>query len=118
MPYLTTLHGLGDADHEGQSGTLPVARMGLDLGMRSGFGDEWLRLGPAKILSDGSLIGRSAFMCCDYQHEAAEPEGNRGLLQFPAQELRRRVIGAHRAGWQVATHAIGDAALDVVLDIF
>ena len=118
MPYLTTLHGLGDADHEGQSGTLPVARMGLDLGMRSGFGDEWLRLGPAKILSDGSLIGRSAFMCCDYQHEAAESEGNRGLLQFPAQELRRRVIGAHRAGWQVATHAIGDAALDVVLDIF
>lgn len=118
MPYLTTLHGLGDADHEGKSGTLPVARMGLDLGMRSGFGDEWLRLGPAKILSDGSLIGRSAFMCCDYQHEAAESEGNRGLLQFPAQELRRRVIGAHRAGWQVATHAIGDAALDVVLDIF
>lgn len=118
MPYLTTLHGLDDADHEGKSGTLPVARMGLDLGMRSGFGDEWLRLGPAKILSDGSLIGRSAFMCCDYQHEAAESEGNRGLLQFPAQELRRRVIGAHRAGWQVATHAIGDAALDVVLDIF
>lgn len=118
MPYLTTLHGLGDADHEGQTGPLPVARMGLDLGMRSGFGDEWLRLGPAKILSDGSLIGRSAFMCCDYQHEAAESEGNRGLLQFPAQELRRRVIGAHRAGWQVATHAIGDAALDVVLDIF
>lgn len=118
MPYLTTLHGLGDSDHGGQPGSLPVARMGLDLGMRSGFGDEWLRLGPAKILSDGSLIGRSAFMCCDYQHETAEPEGNRGLLQFPAQELRRRVIGAHRAGWQVATHAIGDAALDVVLDIF
>ncbi len=118
MPYLTTLHGLGDAEQDGASGTLPVARMGLDLGMRSGFGDEWLRLGPAKILSDGSLIGRSAFMCCDYQQAAGEPEGNRGLLQFPAQELRRRVIGAHRAGWQVATHAIGDAALDVVLDIF
>jgi predicted amidohydrolase YtcJ len=114
MPYLTTLHGLGDADGDGGG----VARMGLDLGMRSGFGDEWLRLGPAKILSDGSLIGRSAFMCCDYQQTAGEPEGNRGLLQFPARELRRRVIGAHRAGWQVATHAIGDAALDVVLDIF
>jgi predicted amidohydrolase YtcJ len=122
MPYLTTLHGLGDADGagdgDGHNGAGNVARMGLDLGMRSGFGDEWLRLGPAKILSDGSLIGRSAFMCCDYQHAAGEPESNRGLLQFPAQELRRRVIGAHRAGWQVATHAIGDAALDLVLDIF
>lgn len=117
MPYLTTLHGLGDADEDG-NGTGPVARMGLDLGIRSGFGNEWLRLGPAKILSDGSLIGRSAFMCCDYEHQAGEPEGSRGLLQFPAEELRRRVIGAHRAGWQVATHAIGDAALDVVLDIF
>lgn len=122
MPYLTTLHGLGDADGAGDgdvdAANGAVSRMGLDLGMRSGFGDEWLRLGPAKILSDGSLIGRSAFMCCDYQHAASEPAGNRGLLQFPAQELRRRVIGAHRAGWQVATHAIGDAALDVVLDIF
>ena len=45
---------------------------GLDLGMRSGIGDDWLRLGPAKVLSDGSLIGRSAFMCCDYQHDADE----------------------------------------------
>lgn len=116
MPYLTTLHGLGDAEQEGPNGA--VSRMGLDLGMRSGFGDEWLRLGPAKILSDGSLIGRSAFMCCDYQNSTGELAGNRGILQFPAQELRRRVIGAHRAGWQVATHAIGDAALDVVLDIF
>lgn len=107
MPYLTALHGLGDEDGENP-------RFGLDLGMRTGFGDEWLRLGPAKILSDGSLIGRSAFMCCDYDAEA----GNRGLLQFPAEELRRRVVGAHRAGWQVATHAIGDAALNVVMDIF
>ena len=119
MPYLTTLHGLGDESGPvGQAGAGPVARMGLDLGMRTGFGDEWLRLGPAKILSDGSLIGRSAFMCCDYQHDAGAGKGNRGLLQFPAAELRRRIIGAHRAGWQVATHAIGDAALDVVLDIF
>jgi predicted amidohydrolase YtcJ len=119
MPYLTTLHGLGDEPGPvDQAGAGLVARMGLDLGMRTGFGDEWLRLGPAKILSDGSLIGRSAFMCCDYQHDAGEGKGNRGLLQFPAVELRRRIIGAHRAGWQVATHAIGDAALDVVLDIF
>lgn len=57
-------------------------------------------------------------MCCDYHLDAAEGNDNRGLLQFPANELRRRIIGAHRAGWQVATHAIGDAALDVVMDIF
>ncbi|WP_427132146.1 amidohydrolase [Pseudarthrobacter sp. S9] len=116
MPYLTTLHSL-DAD-PGDVAEGAVPRLGLDLGMRTGFGDEWLRLGPAKILSDGSLIGRSAFMCCDYDVDAAAGHSNRGLLQFATEDLRRRIIGAHRAGWQVATHAIGDAALDVVMDIF
>jgi len=106
MPYLTTLHPL-----TGESGD---PRYGLDLGIYTGFGDEWLRLGPAKILSDGSLIGRSAYVCCDYAVEA----GNRGLLQFSRAELRERIIGAHCAGWQVAVHAIGDAALDVAMDIF
>jgi predicted amidohydrolase YtcJ len=106
MPYLTTLHPLGagpDGEH-----------FGLDLGIRTGLGDEWLRLGPVKILSDGSLIGRSAFMSSDYYGQP----GNRGLLQFREETLREKIVGAHRAGWQVAAHAIGDAALDVVLDIF
>lgn len=106
MPYLTTLHPLG-AD-------LDSGCFGLDLGIRTGLGDDWLRLGPVKILSDGSLIGRSANMSEDYY---AEP-GNRGFLQFPANSLREKIVAAHNAGWQVAAHAIGDAALDVVLDIF
>jgi predicted amidohydrolase YtcJ len=51
MRYLTTLHALGpDPETE---------HFGLDLGIHTGLGDEWLRLGPVKILSDGSLIGRS-----------------------------------------------------------
>ena len=110
MPYLTTLHPL-----DGSGGT--GAPWGLDLGIRSGLGDEWLRIGPTKILSDGSLIGRSAFMSRDYALDSPDGDGNRGLLQFPQKMLRQRIIGAHRAGWQVATHAIGDAALDVVMDI-
>jgi predicted amidohydrolase YtcJ len=106
MPYLTTLHALGAGpDRE---------LFGLDLGIRTGLGDEWLRLGPTKVLSDGSLIGRSAFVSSDYD---ADP-GNRGLLQFRAEALREMIVGAHRAGWQVSAHALGDAALDVVLDIF
>lgn len=126
MPYLTTLHPLGN-DDDGRSASDGGSSQGaesaehvpysLDLGIRSGLGDEWLRIGPTKILSDGSLIGRSAFMCCDYESNNSSA-GNHGLLQFPEAELRRRIIGAHRAGWQVATHAIGDAALDVVMDLF
>lgn len=111
MPYLTTLHRIGDA----AAGGHPL--YGLDLGMRSGLGDDFLRIGPAKVLSDGSLIGRSAFMCCDYAADLAAGERNRGLLQFPEADLRERLIGAHLAGWQLAVHAIGDAALDVAMDI-
>lgn len=108
MPYLTTLHTIEEAEQVGHK------LYSLDLGMRSGMGDDFLRVGPSKVLSDGSLIGRSAFMCCDYDLD----EGNRGFLQFPEGTLRERLIGAHLAGWQLAVHAIGDAALDLVMDIF
>ena len=116
MPYLTALHPLGGGAgaYDGVSDDGGLVPYGLDLGVRTRFGDDMLRVGPTKILSDGSLVGRSAFMCCDYAAEA----GNQGLLQFPEDFLRERIIGAHRAGWQVAAHAIGDAALDVVMDIF
>lgn len=111
MPYLTTLHELGDAEVNGH----PLYT--LDLGLRTGMGDDQLSIGPTKVLSDGSLIGRSAFMCCDYAADLAEGTENRGYLQFPDSMLRERLIGALLAGWQLAVHAIGDAAVDTILDI-
>ncbi|MFJ9174390.1 amidohydrolase [Streptomyces sp. NPDC102360] len=107
MPYITALRDRG-AFEPGSSW------YGLDLGLRSGFGDEHLRVGPTKILADGSLIGRSAAMCCDYH----DTPGNSGLLQYEAEQIRHYILEAHRCGWQIATHAIGDAALDVVLDAY
>ncbi|MCR3749119.1 amidohydrolase [Lentzea californiensis] len=86
--------------------------LGLDLGIRTGFGDDWLRIGPVKIFSDGSLIGHTAALCRDF----ADTPGNRGYLQDSPDALRERIIAAHRGGWRVATHAIGDAAIDLVLD--
>ena len=87
---------------------------GLDLGLRTGLGDEWLRIGPVKVFSDGSLIGRTAAMCCDYVGEA----GNSGFFQEPEPELAEFMINAHLFGWQVATHAIGDRAVQFVLDTY
>ena len=107
MPYITTLHPLDAAVVDG------YRLQTLDLGLRSGMGDEFLRIGPTKVLTDGSLLGRSAFMKDEY----TSPEGAAGFLQFPQQTLREKLIGAHLAGWQLAMHAIGDAALDVVMDI-
>ncbi|GAA0931745.1 amidohydrolase [Nonomuraea longicatena] len=101
MPGSPNLHDNGDG-------------FGLDLGIATGFGDERLRIGPVKVFSDGSLIGRTAAMCCDY---AGEP-GNRGFFQDEERALREFILRAHRSGWQVATHAIGDRAVDLVLDAY
>lgn len=100
------LHPLGA--HAGDN--LPV---GLDLGMKSGFGDEWLRLGATKIFADGSLVGRTAAMNDPYSGS-----DQTGYLQADAADLQAMIIAAHRSGWQVATHAIGDRAIDVVLDAY
>jgi predicted amidohydrolase YtcJ len=88
--------------------------LGLDLGIRTGFGDDWLRIGAMKIFTDGSLVGRTAAMHDDY----AGPPGNRGYLQADAAELTGTIIAAHRSGWQVAAHAIGDRAIDLALDAY
>ena len=88
--------------------------LGLDLGIRTGFGDDWLRIGAMKIFTDGSLVGRTAAMHEDY----AGTPGDRGYLQADAGELTATIIAAHRSGWQVAAHAIGDRAIDLVLDAY
>jgi predicted amidohydrolase YtcJ len=87
---------------------------GIDLGLRTGFGDDWLRLGPMKIFTDGSLVGRTAAMSAPF---AGDP-GNSGYLQADADQLTEMIIAAHRAGWRVAAHAIGDRAIDLALDAF
>jgi predicted amidohydrolase YtcJ len=87
---------------------------GIDLGLRTGFGDDWLRLGPMKIFTDGSLVGRTAAMSAPFEGDP----GNSGYLQADADQLTEMIIAAHRAGWRVAAHAIGDRAIDLALDAF
>lgn len=88
--------------------------LGLDLGVRTGWGDDRLRIGAVKIFSDGSLIGHTCAMTEDFD----DTPGVRGYLQDDPDALRERILHAHRGGWQVATHAIGDAAIDLVLDAY
>ena len=101
------LHSLGAHPDDGME-------LGLDLGLRTGFGDDWLRLGPMKIFTDGSLIGRTAAMSAPFD---GQPD-NSGYLQAGAAELTATMVAAHRAGWRVAAHAIGDRAIDLALDAF
>ena len=103
MPYHQALH-------EPYAG--PTGWRTLDWGLRTGFGDERLRIGAVKIMFDGSLIGRSAAV---HECYCGEPD-NTGVLILGPDELREAVMAYHRAGWSIATHAIGDRAIDHVLD--
>ncbi|MGI8414887.1 MAG: amidohydrolase [Nakamurella sp.] len=69
---------------------------GLDLGVRTGFGDDWLEIGAMKIWLDGT--------------------GANDAFDDDPTTLRRSIVTGARAGWQVAAHAMGDAALDLFLD--
>jgi len=83
----------------------------LALGLRSGFGDPWVRVGAVKLILDGSLGARTAFLREPYSDEP----GERGRLLYSEEELTEIALRAHRAGLQLAIHAIGDGAVESAL---
>jgi hypothetical protein len=82
------------------------------LGIRAGFGNEQLRIVGTKFMLDGSMSGRTAAL---YQPYSNEP-GNCGIMMLSKDELTEGVVEAHKAGLHPCIHAIGDKAIDVVLD--
>ena len=86
----------------------------VELGLRSGFGDDWIRLGAVKVFADGALGPRTAAMLDDYE---AEP-GNRGTLLQDRETLFEIGRRALPAGLSLAVHAIGDRANHEVLQAF
>jgi predicted amidohydrolase YtcJ len=84
------------------------------LGLETGFGDHWLRIGPAKLFQDGSGGGRTAAMTVDYRNDP----GNRGITIYDQGGLNERLTRAHAAGFQMAAHAIGDLAITMILDAY
>lgn len=84
------------------------------LGIQTGFGNEWFRIGPAKVFQDGSGGGRTAAMTLDYRNDP----GNRGITIYTQDELNERFTRAHAAGFQMAAHAIGDRAISMILTAY
>lgn len=87
-----------------------------DSGLHTGFGDDSLRIGPLKLFSDGSLIGRTAAVSQPFLEDARDD--NLGMEMMPAEELDVIVADAHERGFQVAIHAIGDRAIEMCLDAY
>jgi len=77
-------------------------------------GDDVFRLIGLKMQEDGGIGPRTALL---YEPYMSQPE-NRGMQLIPAEELEEMALLGHRAGFQVAIHAIGDRAIDVALDAF
>jgi predicted amidohydrolase YtcJ len=70
------------------------------------------RMGPLKLLADGSLGGRTAYLREDY----ADDPGNRGIKVFKDEELEKLIYIADSNNIDVAIHAIGDGMIDIVID--
>lgn len=83
-----------------------------NLKARVGNGNEFLKIGPIKIFADGGFTGPAAFT-----KESYVDQGNyRGYLNMPEEELVSLINEIHDAGWQMGIHAIGDAAIELVVD--
>jgi len=87
----------------------------MDAGIHSGFGDDWLRVGGVKQYADGSISERTAWLSQPYLGIA---NNYRGLQVNPREKLLETSRKAHAAGWQLATHANGDLAIDEVLSVY
>ncbi len=96
--------------------SIPIESLSLavELGLRTGFGDDLLRIGSIKAFADGALGPRTAAMLQPYE---GEPD-NRGLLMLDAEELFEQGRFAVSNGLSLAVHAIGDHANHEVLQAF
>lgn len=134
------------------SGAAPedgIARA-IDLGLRTGLGDETLSVGALKLWLDGGMMARTAALTAPYLTPGAGAGGagdrdtgsgsaaaggtraghgtdstgsdggsggGSGQLAFDDDELAALILDAHQAGWQLAIHAIGDAAVDQAIAV-
>ena len=84
----------------------------IALGIRSGFGNEWVRIGGVKIFSDGSLGSCTCHMLAPFVGSTT----NYGMPTIAEDELYAAVRKANTNGIAVTVHAIGDRANRTVLD--
>lgn len=85
----------------------------IQVGLRSGFGGEWIRTGGVKMFLDGALGSRTAWLREPYE---GAPD-NRGIETLSGDEFRENVRRAAKAGISSTVHAIGDAAVERAIDV-
>lgn len=83
-------------------------------GIGSGFGDEFIRIGAAKFVADGSASERTMSMSTPFE---GRPD-DYGILTMTQEQIYDAVEDAVAAGFRVGIHANGDVAIDMVLNAY
>jgi hypothetical protein len=98
------INGLPIRRPDGGTETLPLPQM---------YNSDWLRIDTVKFFADGGLSGATAAVSIPYKET-----GTTGVLRFETEELIELMWEAHDAGYRIATHAIGDVAIEQVITAY
>jgi predicted amidohydrolase YtcJ len=87
----------------------------------TGVGDEWVRIGPLKVMMDGGMLIGSAYMREPWgvgpTYQITDPE-YRGILNQDLTQLKEMYRDAAARGWQLTAHVAGEGAMDALLDVY
>lgn len=96
-------------------GSIEDAEKLAQMGVHTGFGDDYLKFGAAKMFADGGMGARTIAI---YPPGVIGEPDNLGVLRWTPADMQKAHLLAAKAGWQLETHAIGDRAIDEVLDSY
>jgi predicted amidohydrolase YtcJ len=96
-------------------GSIEDAEKLAQMGVHTGFGDDHLKFGAAKMFADGGMGARTVAI---YPPAVEGEPNNFGVLRWKLEDMKKAHLIAAQAGWQLETHAIGDRAIDEVLDSY
>lgn len=85
-----------------------IIKMGID----REFGDKWFKIGACKLMTDGAISSRSAYVYEEYE----DKKGEKGFALYDKQQLDDMITKVHNANLQIAAHAIGDRAITDVIE--
>jgi predicted amidohydrolase YtcJ len=98
-----------------QLDSMAAAEKLVQMGVHTGFGDDLLKFGAAKMFADGGMGARTIAI---YPPGVMGEPDNVGVLLWTPADMQKAHLLAASAGWQLETHAIGDRAIDEVLDSY
>ena len=84
----------------------------LKIGLHSGMGDDHFRIGPMKLMIDGSSSGPTAATFKAYE---CDPE-NHGILSHDQELVDDYVCRGQQGDWQITSHAVGDKGVTVIVN--